>query len=732
MELHGLFRALRAVRIYVYGVKSFVVEVDAKYIKGMLNNPDVTPNAVINRWIAGILLFNPRLVHVPATKHTGADGLSRRTPAPDDDPEPDDAEEWLDDALGFTFQLRNARIPVYDHVFLPSPTLNSLLQQGMGFGRALGSKISPLQYQQATVLHADVLATLRSRKQTGTSESKAPRGRAEKPRNGRRAQDSEHEETDPRADSDHDMEHQLEQGSEISSPQEESSADEEDGDTGENSTISGDNIELPRGRKGKKHDAELPQIRDFIDKGMRDPDLSREQINSLVRKCSQYFVYQGVLYRRNEEGRHKVVLIDNAKRLKAMKDAHDDLGHKGYYPVRARVRERFFWHDMDENIRWYLKTCHQCQLRRVGESRIPQRVPFVPGLFVKIHLDVVYMSVESEGKKYLVHARCALSSFPEWRALAKLSKTALGKFIFEELICRYGALSEIVSDNGPEIRDACDWLEEAYHIKHIRVSAYNSRANGLIERAHFSVRESLMKACAGQPQKWVSKCPYVFWAERITTRKHLGMSPYQMAYGCDPVMPFDFEEATWLVPPLQPPMTTEEMIILRARQLEKRPSDIAAMRERVRKFRQQSADRMLKNYKGLKAPERVKPGTLVLVKNKRIEMELNRKHKNRWLGPYIVLRQHGGTFQGSYILAELDTSVIVDRVAAARIRLYWPRVETRYNVSRIIEEAPKYVWERATGPQSVDDEEVDSEDEDATSGLPVSAPADDSGDEDSD
>ena len=87
-----MFRALHDVRLYIYGVKSLVVEVDAKYIKGMLNNPDMQPNAVINRWIAGILLHNPRLVHVPATKHTGADGLSRRRPSPDDPEQEDDSE----------------------------------------------------------------------------------------------------------------------------------------------------------------------------------------------------------------------------------------------------------------------------------------------------------------------------------------------------------------------------------------------------------------------------------------------------------------------------------------------------------------------------------------------------------------------------------------------------------------------------------------------------------------
>jgi len=48
IELYGLFRALRAVKVWIIGVKNFTVEVDTQYIKGMLNNPDIQPNASMN------------------------------------------------------------------------------------------------------------------------------------------------------------------------------------------------------------------------------------------------------------------------------------------------------------------------------------------------------------------------------------------------------------------------------------------------------------------------------------------------------------------------------------------------------------------------------------------------------------------------------------------------------------------------------------------------------------
>ena len=65
LELFGLFRALYEARIYLVGLEHFFVEVDASYIKGMINNPDVQPSATINQWIAAILLFNLEIRHIP-------------------------------------------------------------------------------------------------------------------------------------------------------------------------------------------------------------------------------------------------------------------------------------------------------------------------------------------------------------------------------------------------------------------------------------------------------------------------------------------------------------------------------------------------------------------------------------------------------------------------------------------------------------------------------------------
>ena len=76
LELYGLYRDLQALKLYLIGVCNLIVEVDAKYIEGMLENPDIAPSTSINRWIVSILMFHFTLVHVSGMHH-GPGGLSR-------------------------------------------------------------------------------------------------------------------------------------------------------------------------------------------------------------------------------------------------------------------------------------------------------------------------------------------------------------------------------------------------------------------------------------------------------------------------------------------------------------------------------------------------------------------------------------------------------------------------------------------------------------------------------
>jgi hypothetical protein len=591
IELYGLFRALKDVRLYILGVRNLVVEVDAQYIKGMINNPDMVPNAAANRWLAGILLFNFTLRHVPGKDHTAADGLSRRRPSEDDHLDGDDIDSWIDDANCFAIEVLNRQVT------------NQLIGE-------------PRSGTMAPIIDIEDCAIFT---QAG-----------------------------------------LEDRQMLASKM--------------------DGLELPRHEKGDVRDKLMEKIRDFLDNLIRPTDMDDQAFTRFVRQVSDFFLKDGQLWKKSPSGRHQLY-IERPKRLALIAQAHDDLGHKGVYSVRMNILQRFWWPFLEQDVKWYIRTCHECQVRQLRVLHVPPTVPAPRGLFRKVYIDTMLMPKVS-GYCYIVHARCSLTAYPEWTMLRKENATTIGKFIFNDILCRWGAVEEIVTDNAPQYIQAVEYLVEKYHIHYIRISPYNSRAQGPIERRHFDVRESIIKAADGDESRWPNVVASVFWAERVSIHKYTGYSPFYLAHGVEPLLPFDLAEATYLAPRPNNKISTTELIAQRAIMLQKRPLELEIVRARVQAVRWAAVAAKEKEFLNQKLTIDFTPGSLVLVRNSVVDKDLGSKTKPRYLGPMVVVRRTKG---GSYILADLDGSLSKLRYAAFRIFPYYPRDLHAVPVTKLVD-----------------------------------------------
>ena len=331
-------------------------------------------------------------------------------------------------------------------------------------------------------------------------------------------------------------------------------------------------------------------------------------------------------------------------------------------------------------MKWYINTCHQCQLRQTTKVHIPPTVPIPAPLFRKAYIDTMHMT-PAGGFKYIIQARCLLTAWPEWRALRTETGITIGRFIFEEILCRWGAVEEIVTDNGTPYIAALDWLSTKYGIRHIRISAYNSRANGIVERQHRTIRDSLLKTCGDDISKWPVHAPHVFWADRVTTRHSTGHSPFFMTHGIEPILPFDLALATYLVPNLTSPLSTVDLIATRARQLQTRDEDLAAIREDIVKSRLAAARKFEQQFANTIKTGQFALGDLVLVRNSAVE-NTHQKMKPRYFGPMVVVKR---TRNGAYRLAELDGAVSRLRFAAFRLIPYHARSRSTISVTRLLD-----------------------------------------------
>ena len=185
-----------------------------------------------------------------------------------------------------------------------------------------------------------------------------------------------------------------------------------------------------------------------------------------------------------------------------------------------------------------------------------------------------------------------------------------------------------------------------------------------------------------------------------------------MVHGIEPLLPFDLAEGTYLAPVDGKRLSPEELVAARTKQLLRRPQDLEEIKDRISKARFTSAQQFEKEFKNTIKDRVFKPGDLVMVRNTRVEKELNRKTKPRYLGPYAVVRRTKG---GAYILAELDGSIWQTRFAAFRVVPYYAREKIEVSIEELTELSKEELENLDSAEDYDTDRETETEEHDGES-----------------
>jgi hypothetical protein len=128
-------------------------------------------------------------------------------------------------------------------------------------------------------------------------------------------------------------------------------------------------------------------------------------------------------------------------------------------------------------------------------------------------------------------------------------------------------------------------------------------------------------------------------------------------------------------------MSSEDLLVIRAHQLQKRDEDLESIKDRIVEARKRSIWEFLKRNQNRIRDFNCKNGSLVLIRNSAVESNLNRKTKPRFLGPVVVVRR---TDRGAYVVAELDGAIAKSHVAVFRVIPYYTRPHASVPVANII------------------------------------------------
>jgi hypothetical protein len=429
-------------------------------------------------------------------------------------------------------------------------------------------------------------------------------------------------------------------------------------------------VQLPQGRVlHAEYSDESEEYAVFLTT-TRTPKIPRSKLQAWKKVALNFFVRDGYLFRKTSRNvAIRRVVDDPDLRTAAIWEIHRLLGHRGVNAVFTMLAQRYWWKGMHADVRAKLQTCAECQFRSSKRMVDMLTNTYTFALWECVAMDIVYMP-ESNGKRFLILAREYLSGWVEGRALPNNKSTTIAKFIYEDIICRWCMTRRIMVDGGPDFKKAVAYLAQRYRSIRIQASSHNPQAMGKIEGGHKPVVNALAKMTGA----WPDNLPTVLHADRVSIQESTGYSPYQMVTGQNPVLPIELSLPTWQTLPFRQVKSREELLAVRAMQLDLRDQFVKDAASRVQRLRAGKKE-FWDDHKEIRRQE-LRPGDLVLLWDsvREIDMSRMRKLDARWLGPYRVsMNAPPRAERGTYQLEDLDGTLFRHTTPGWRLKPFQQR-----------------------------------------------------------
>ena len=230
-------------------------------------------------------------------------------------------------------------------------------------------------------------------------------------------------------------------------------------------------------------------------------------------------------------------VLPKSLRKFVMKSLHN-CGHTGIKESIRKISSHYYWNNMKTEITTYVQTCHGCQSVKNDKIKPPHFGQFdVPDQrFSHCHIDVVGPLPESNGFKYLLTTMDRTTRFLLALPLRDTSAKSCSEAFLLHHVAMFGVPSACTSDQGKNfISELFRQMQHSLGIDIKYTPIYWPQGNGLIERAHQSLKNAMKAELIEMGEKyqsnWYYYLPWALLGRRTAFNADLKTSSSELTFG---------------------------------------------------------------------------------------------------------------------------------------------------------------------------------------------------------
>ena len=218
-------------------------------------------------------------------------------------------------------------------------------------------------------------------------------------------------------------------------------------------------------------------------------------------------------------------------------------GHSGVTKTVHRIKQKYFWENLKEDIRKRIQFCINCQLKKLTRVKVkqPMHITDTPStVFEKVAMDIVGPLTETpRGNTVILTIQCQLSRHIIAIALPNSNAETIASAFIKRCICQHGCPRILLTDQGSNFLSVfMQKVAKRFRMKQVKTTAYHPMSNGVIERSHHVLAEFL-KQYVSKDDAWDEWLELATFSYNTSLHESLGYSPHEVVYGQPARLPSD-------------------------------------------------------------------------------------------------------------------------------------------------------------------------------------------------